>query len=651
MSEATRNAVRATFTAPKLEQELRVLRFDGVEGISQSFRFTILLAVQSSKLPLASVVGQEGLLTITRGAAARHVHGMVLRIQQRESEGPYTVYQATLVPAALRLGFGTDCRCFQGKSAQQIVEQLLDAGHISHRFRSRGNAAPASRDYCVQYRESDWDFVCRLLEEEGYFFYFEHGREEHVLQIANDPTLHPDLGGSDLRFHPPDTKMAVEEHVYRFYFSEAMRADRVTLNDFNFDTPGLSLKVDSGGAGGEALEVYDYPGQFQSPEAGSQAAAVRLEELEVAAHTGEGHSDCTRLSAGHTFIMADHPCDDFNRKYVVTQVRHFATKGTQDLEAGMQDQRCAYSNTFRCQPHSVAFRPPRRTRKPQMRGVQTAVVVGPSGQEIHTDAQGRVKVQFHWDRQGKGDERSSCWLRVSQPWAGAGSGAAFIPRVGNEVVVDFIDGDPDRPLVTGSVYHARNLPPLDLPGAMTRTAIKSCSSPGGGGSNEIRLEDKQGAEELYTHAQRDQRQDVEHDMTTTVGRDAALQVRTGDRTVSVDVGDYKLSCGAGNLSASAAGEVKLTGAMGGVSVKGDARGVSVIGTGTGVTINGTGAPGVAITGTPALVMQAAAATNITSPMLIYTAGDAVFKFDKTGLNVNGKQVIMVGPGGAKVIPG
>ena len=574
MADPSRNAVYVTFELGPLAGA-RVLRFDCVEGVSRLFRCNLLLASTDDSIALDGVVGKKGTLTITRGGKPRYIHGMVLRCQQRESQNEYTVYQVVLVPEVWRLAYRKDCRIFQKKSIKEIIARVLkDAGITDYSFRAKG--APQRREYCVQYRESDWDFVCRLLEEEGYCYFFEHKAGQHILNMANDASFFPDITGkSAVPFHVPDSKMAAREHVFRFFFSEVVQSSKITLCDYNFEKPMLEMEVDREGNKHKDLEVYDYPGRYELPEAGKQLAGIRLEQAQAMVKSGEGQGDCTRLSAGHVFSLEKHPRGDFCDKYMVTRVHHFGTKGTMDLEAGMQDQRCAYSNTFHCMPKKVPYRPPRTTRKPHVQGVQTAVVVGPPGEEIHTDEHGRIKVQFHWDREGKNDEKSSCWIRVSQVWAAQGWGAVVIPRIDQEVIVDFIEGDPDRPIVTGTVYHAQNVPPYPLPDDKTRTTIKSNSSIGGGGFNELRFEDKKGQEELFTHAEKDQVEIIKNNRTATIGNDRAVTIEKGDDTLTVQKGqrtvtvkkDITVTSETGSHSLTAKKDISREAQTGGHSIK------------------------------------------------------------------------------------
>ncbi len=688
MAITSSNAVTAKFAIEGHDKPLYVLSFTGQEAISRLFQFNITLASSSAELDLGMLVGKAALLTIERDEKlSRYVHGMVLRLQQQDTGRKFTVYQATLAPAATRLRYRRDCRIFQEQSARKIITGLLDGAKVKYKFRCKGNREPTERIYCVQYRETDWDFICRLLEEEGYYYYFEHLQDRHVLHMANAPAFHPDIAGkAEVPFEEPKTTSAALEHIFRLHYSAAVGSGKVTLADYNFQKPDVEMEVERAAKLRQDLELYDYPGLYQQPADGKGLASVRLEEAQAQLEQAEGHSDCGRFFPGALFKLTGHPRKALNgKKYLLTRLLHTARKGALDLDSGSLDPRCTYSNRFHATPHKVPYRPPRVTRKPEVQGVQTAVVVGSKSEEIYTDKHGRVKVQFHWDRQGKKDEKSSCWIRVSQTWAGQGWGAMHIPRVGQEVIVDFEEGDPDRPIVTGRVYHGTNVPPHSLPEHRTRSTIKSNSSPGGGGFNEIRLEDKKDQEELYTHAQRDRTEVVKRDRTTTVGenqkltvgddrtaevergddtldvssgsrsvsveQDASLDVSKGNRDVTVSMGDYSVNARAGSASVEAMQSVSVTGKMAGVEIKGGTKGVQVMGMGMGITLTGMGmgvtvtgmGMGVTISGTPTITMQAAMMTNLQTQKFIMLFEDTKFELDKSGLKVNEKSCISVDP--------
>ena len=532
------NDVTVTFQVKGLEDTLHVMEFFGEERISSLFRLNLVLACKSSSLDFTKVVGKQGLLTLTNNNGDRYVHGIVCRFQQREQGRNFTVYQAVVVPQVWRLLHKHDIRIYQNQSIKKIITDILTKANVEHKFRTKGNKEPTKRVYCVQYRESYWNFISRLLEEEGFFYYFEHKKDKHVLHMGNDNTLMADIakdddGKQELDFHPPTGLTPGKEHITLLHYTEQIRSGKVTLNDFNFEKPSLSFRKDAKAELDTDLEVYDYPGLFDLPETGKGLADIRLEERQAGKAEGDGQSDCLRFSAGHCFMLKKHYRSALNdQKYVLQSVSHYGEKH-QDLEAGAVSQRIRYHNTFGVMPRKTPFRPLRTMPKPVVHGLHTAIVVGPENEEIHTDKHGRVKVQFHWDRDGKSDDKSSCWIRVSQLWAGQGWGAMYIPRIGQEVIVDFLEGDPDRPIITGRVYHEQNPVPYTLPADKTKSTIKSRSTPKGTGFNEIRFEDKKGSEELFTHAEKDQVEVVKNNMSTSVGNNQTLTV-TKDRTKTVN---------------------------------------------------------------------------------------------------------------------
>jgi len=521
MSDAA-DTVRVSFKLEGVDEELYVLRAEGQEEISRLFSFEVLVAAAADDLDLSKPVGSAAVLTVEGAQGQRHVHAMVRRFEQQESGRDYTVYRVELVPRAWRLLQRRDCRIFQNKTTQQIVAEVLARVDVSFRL----HGTPRPREYCVQYRESDWAFVSRLLAEEGMFYFFEHSAKKHKLVVGNAAQVYPSIaGGESVVFHKPDAMVPNEEQVSGFHLGEEVTSGKVTLSDYNFETPSTDLSVDKTGELDRDLELYDYPGVFEARGPGRDMARLRMEEAAAGRRRGGGQSNCPRLTPGHVFSLSGHERSDFNNtRMLVTRVAHLVEKSGQDMEGGALGASCSYDNSFSCMPRSVPYRPPRLVPRPHVRGPQTAVVVGPASEEIYTDKHGRVKVQFHWDRDGKKDDQSSCWVRVAQTWAGPGFGSMFIPRVGMEVVVDFLEGDPDRPLVTGCVYHAQNVTPLVLPGDKTKSTIRSSSSPGGKGFNEITLEDSAGAEQIYVHAQRDLREKIRKFMTTLVGSSQTLSV-------------------------------------------------------------------------------------------------------------------------------
>jgi type VI secretion system secreted protein VgrG len=528
-------------------QELLVVDFEIDESISSPFEAVLTLASEE-EVPPDGAIDQEALLTILSEEADRYLHGIVNTFVQtgyrtkNKGEIRFYLYKATVVPAIWRLSLEQDCRIFQEMTTQEIVEKILKEGGVTpDRFESRLQGSYPQREYCVQYRESDLDFISRLLEEEGIFYFFEHSQSKHLLVFGDGtPVYKPIEGNPEVKFHlgysPTSAAEAQEEYIESFKISKNVRTGKVTLRDFNFKKPSLDLTAPETGEKYQKLESYDYPGIYEDEGRGKSLAKVRLEQSMVYEETADGNGVCPRLMPGFTFTLKDHHIDSFNREFLVVKLKH---KGAQPQVLGEQtdtDASFSYQNGFFGIPSEIPMRPEQKTPKQFVRGPQTAIVVGPPGEEIYTDEHGRVKVQFHWDREGKKDEKSSCWIRVSQLWAGSGWGAMYIPRIDQEVIVDFLEGDPDQPIITGRVYDGTNTPPYPLPGEKNKSTIKSDSTIGGGGSNEIRFDDTKGSEEIYTHAQKDQNEVVENNMSTSVGKNQSINV---GRNQSISAGSSR----------------------------------------------------------------------------------------------------------------
>ena len=627
MAQLTGNIEHFLFEVAGSDEELKVVRFNGTETICQLFQYQLELASENSELDFNTLIGQAGLLTCLGAddTVERYVHGIISEIRQGEAGKRFTTYHVTLVPQTWLLKHRRDCRIFQNKTVPDIIKQVFaDAGIPSDQFKLILQGSYPSREYSVQYRESDLHFITRLMEQEGLFYYFEHSAESHLLIISDNASAHkPITDPATLPYHESTGLAPTEDSIVAFSYGEKVRPGKVMLRDFNFKKPSLNLQSDHQYEKDLPLEIYDYPGKYDSADHGRQLATYQLESWQVARKRGHGKSDCLRLIPGFRFTLKDHPRADLDQEYLITQV---TCEGTQPqvLQEGASGEGSRYNNQFQCIPSSVPYRPEINTYKPMITGIQTAIVSGPQGEEIYTDEFGRVKVQFHWDRQGQYDENSSCWIRVSQAWAGTGWGAMFLPRIGQEVIVDFIEGDPDRPIITGRVYHGTNRPPYPLPDEKTKSTMKSNSSKGGEGFNEIRFEDKKGEEQIFIHAEKDQDIRVKNDVKEWIGHDRHLIVNNDqyeqvdkdkhqqvkgdhnqkiDGTFSIDVGSDVQQKTANNYAHEAGSEIHLkagskfileagseiTIKAGGSFIKLDASGVTVVG--SMVKLNSGGSPG------------------------------------------------------------
>ena len=515
--------------------ELLLRGFNGEEGISKLFHFELTMHSENRSIQFDSIVGKKATVTIfLADGSKRHVNGIISSFSQGESsplEGGttpsvFTSYYATLVPWLWVLTRTSDCRIFQTMPVPDIIAKIFkEHGFSDFSNRLLGSFEP--REYCVQYRETDFNFVSRLMEEEGICYFFEHAENKHTLVLANRPNeFKPSPLHKEVSYRSVIGDKRDQDVISEWNQSQEVRPGQYTLADFNFQRPTFDLSATVTGKDERKLEIYDYPGEYSEKAQGERLVGIRMEEEQTPQSVISGSSTCCGFTPGYRFDLRDHYRRDFNKSYVLTSVYHSADQGA-NYRSSAEDAAADlhYTNHFQCIPHPTPFRPPRLTPVPIVHGSQTAVVVGPGGEEIYVDKFGRVKVQFHWDREGKYDEKSSCWVRVSQNWAGKRWGAVFIPRIGQEVIVDFLEGDPDQPIITGRVYNGDSMPPYALPDEKTKSTIKSYSSKGGGGFNEIRFEDKKGEEQVFLHAEKQQDNRVKKDSLEWVGNERHLIVK------------------------------------------------------------------------------------------------------------------------------
>ncbi|WP_407292987.1 type VI secretion system tip protein TssI/VgrG [Stutzerimonas zhaodongensis] len=530
-----------------VQQDLQVLEFTGRESISQPYSFDIELVSERPDLNIESLLHQQAFLALS--PSGNGIHGLIYSAAQGSSGKRLTRYRVTLRPQLAYLAHRTNQRIFQKRSVPQIIAKVLDEHGILAGDRHRFDLGPViypERDYCVQYDETDLQFIQRLCEEEGIHYHFQHSDAGHMLVFGDDQTVFPAL--ASVAYQQDSGLVADEPVIKRFGVRVETRAARVTRRDYDFEKPRLTLEAAVGSNNQPDLEDYDYPGRFVDRERGKHLSRRALERHRHDFELAEGESDQPLLVSGHFLPLEAHPRSDWNQLWLLTEVFHEG-KQPQVLEESVTDSSGAleltspprhgerwgalfsgeaqgshdftqgYRNHFTATPWTAPFRPTLSHPKPRILGSQSAVVTGPTGEEIHCDEYGRVKVQFFWDREGQADEHTSCWLRVSSSWAGDRYGGIAIPRVGMEVLVTFLEGDPDQPLVTGCLYHKENAVPYELPANKTRSVFKTLSSPGGEGYNELRIEDRKGAEQIYVHAQRDWDENIEHDQMIRVGHE------------------------------------------------------------------------------------------------------------------------------------
>jgi type VI secretion system secreted protein VgrG len=504
------------------EDVLLLTSFSGSEGISRPFHFEIEMVSEQEDLAFDSIVGENITVRVTlAGGAERYFNGYVSRFSQGGRDHDFVYYHAEIVPWLWFLTQTSDCRIFQDKTVPDIIEQIFkEYGIKDYSLKLYGSFTP--RVYCVQYRETDFQFITRLMEEEGIFYFFQHENGKHTMVLANSPTAHEECPTqASVRYEKTAGGWQEDDVITEMRLWHEYRPSKYSQTDYNFETPSTSLLVGVGS--GNPYELYDYrQGEYKTRGDGDSLARIRLQETQTPTVVAHGVSDCRAFATGYKFALHEHYRDDLNQAYVLTSLWHNVRQGGSYRSGDSEEY--IYENRFECIPFNTPYRPPRVTPHPIVYGTQTAVVVGPSGEEIYCDKYGRVKVQFHWDREGKKDENSSCWVRVSQNWAGKKWGAIFLPRIGQEVIVDFLEGDPDQPIITGRVYNAEQMPPYSLPGEQTKSTIKSNTSKGGGGFNEFRFEDKKGEEQIFIHAERNMDVRVKKDEYKTIKNEKHLVV-------------------------------------------------------------------------------------------------------------------------------
>jgi type VI secretion system secreted protein VgrG len=600
-------------STPLGKDALELLSFEGTESISDPFHFTLVARTESAYVDPAALVGKSIDVTLQGGdGIARVFNGVVARLTQGSSR-----CTIEMRPWLWLLTLARNDRIFQNLDVIDILKKVF-ADYAGSAMRSDTVLTYAKIDYCVQYDESDFDFVSRLMETAGIAYRFEHKAGTHTLVLVDDPAKFPACPNAATvpwQALGPGGDWLADARIESVELERRAVADGFAAGDYNFTTPATALL----GKAGQG-RVYEYPGGFELKADADAVAKRRGEELAALAGLLHGTSPLRHLASGTAFSLTRHPADPFNGKYVLMAVTHRA-------------ERRGYENSFAAFPAAVPFRPARRTRRPRIAGAQTAIVVGPADKEIWTDRYGRIKVQFHWDRLGRNDENSSCWVRVAQAWSGKSWGAFTLPRIGQEVVVSFLEGDPDRPLVTGCVYNGDNPVPYALPENQTRTTIKTQSSPKAVGFNELRFEDKKDSEEVFLQAQKDLNVVVLNNAAETVKKDRTVTVEEGNDVFTVSKGDWTTSVATGNATHGVKGNSTVTiegnseetvsgnltiNVTGNVTIK--ASGSVAIEAGTGMTLKG---------GTT-VAIEAGTALTLKGLSVEVTAG-ATGKFDGGGM--------------------
>jgi type VI secretion system secreted protein VgrG len=518
---------------------------EGSEELGRPFQYHLELTSEDASVKFDQLLGKPmGLALELYDGGERYFHGIVCACRQTVGTGQYAGYQVTLRPWLWLLSRTSDCRIFQNKTVPDIIKQVFrDLGFSD--FEDSLSGSYREWEYCVQYRETSFDFVSRLMEQEGIYYYFRHEKSRHVLVLADAYGAHSTVEGyTSVPFFPPEQQMRERDHFYDWQLAREVQPGALALTDYDFQRPSASLEVRSSVSRSHSnaeYPLFDYPGEYVQSKDGEHYARTRIEAIHTRFERVQLRGRARGLGSGHLFKLSGYERADQNREYLVVGARYRIHQ--EPYETGFGDSSEQFTSELDCMDASQAFRPLPLTPLPIVRGPQTAMVVGPSGEEIWTDQYGRVKVHFYWDRHDQSDENSSCWMRVSQAWAGKNWGAIQLPRIGQEVIVSFLEGDPDRPIITGRVYNAEQTVPYDLPANATQSGVKSRSSKEGtpANFNEIRMEDKKGEEQLFIHAEKNQDIEVEndethwvgHDRTKTIDNDETVHVKH-DRTETVD---------------------------------------------------------------------------------------------------------------------
>ncbi len=506
-----------------LEGVLAFRQMSGTEALSSLFEFEVELVAESYSLDLQELLGKSLTIEIEGISGSRYLDGQITKcvmVGRENSSSRFYIYRATVRPWLWYLTQTSDNKIFQQKSVPDVIREVL--GEYNYPFEIKLNSSYRNWEYCVQYQETDFAFISRLMEHEGIYYYFQHKNGSHTLVITDDMATHePQPAYSTVPYYGPDRfAQPQEEYVSAWEIAAQITPDGYATTDYDFTKPRASLEAvsrNSGGSQSGNLEIYEWQGGYQEPDHGEQYSRVRLQELQSVRDRIGGITNARGIAPGHTFSLKNHPRQSENREYLIVSVSYRMSVAGYASGTGVED---FFEETFTALPTNLQYRAARITPVPHTHGPQTARVVGPAGEQIWTDQYGRIKVQFHWDRYGKTNENSSCWVRVSSPWAGGGFGGLQLPRINDEVVVDFIGGCPDRPLVLGRVYNANNMPPVELPGNASQSGFRSQSVHGDPSmANWLLFEDKLGAELAHMKAQLNMLLEINNDCDHHIGND------------------------------------------------------------------------------------------------------------------------------------
>lgn len=518
----------AAIYTPLGKDVLLFRRMTGVEELGRIFQYELELCSEEHDVKFDDIIGQNVTIRLNYAdSGVRYINGFVSRFARSQEVEDLTYYQATIVPGLWFLTRTRDCRIYQNKDVVSIIKEVFGQHGITAEYKL-GDVTYPTREFCVMYRESYFDFISRLMEQEGIYYYFKHEDGKHTVVLINASSLHEAAPGFEtMKYIPKDKGTITQDSIFYWIELGQFESNKFAHADYNLTTPKNIMLGESEIARANAkpqVTRFDYPGQFAVAGDGTKYAKYRAEEFQAGYQTFRAECVIRGTACGALFAMADYPQAAQNTDYLITSTT-INVVGEDYTTTPIEGQKLEpFKCSFSAIRKTAQFRSQSVTPKPFVHGPQTATVVGPSGEEIHTDEYGRIKVQFHWDRYGNSDADSSCFIRLAQKWAGKSYGAVVLPRIGQEVVVEFLEGDPDRPLVTGALYNADNMPPYPLPENMTMSVMKSSSSKGGEGFNEIRFEDKKDNEQLFVHAQKNFDKRVLNDTFTWIGNDHHLEV-------------------------------------------------------------------------------------------------------------------------------
>ncbi|MGD0324228.1 MAG: type VI secretion system tip protein VgrG [Terriglobia bacterium] len=594
MSNYTQDGGLFKIDTPLGKDVLLLRGFKGTESVSRLFRFELDLLSENSAISFPDIIGKNVTISLKQpDESYRYINGVISRFAQHATEEQFTSYSAEMVPWLWLLTLNVDCRIFKNKTIPDIITEVFnDLGFNDYTNSLQSSYDP--REYCVQYRESSFNFVSRLMEEYGIFYFFKHQQGKHTLVMADSPTAHSSCPGQSSVRYMTVSGGPQEDVITGWQIEQELRTGKYSHTDYNFQTPSTSLIASEPTVyevgGNSKFEIYHYSGEHLTKGAGQSLSKIRMQEEEAQHIVAHGTSHCRMFVSGCKFTLEEHPRKDMNTDYVLTEIQHTAV--TDAFPSSGNPEGESYSNAFTCIPLSVPFRPLRVTGRPKINSLQPAIVIGPSGEEISTDQFGRVQVMFPWDADTRGT--GTAWCRVSQVWAGNNWGAMFLPRIGQEVLVDFMEGKPDLPVVVGRVYNAEQMPPWPLPDRQNLSGFRSHSTKGGGehNANVLAFDDTIGDEVFYMRAEKDMARRVENDddldvfndQTITIARNRTESVLAGNETINIKQGNRAVTVSQGNDSLEVSMGSQTTTAMQSITLKVGPS--SIVLTPTGVTIKG-----------------------------------------------------------------